>query len=696
MADLGTIGIAIEVRGREALRQIESDMSAVDRTAKSAARSFEAFERAGLKTADTFQYMSEAATKRLAQEQRVTQELVKQRGAAEQLARANAQRFQSQIGGNLGLGARGVSAGASGSVYEAELERLRTKYDRVYSASKLYEQQLNEIRRAESLGAISTRRMQQELDTLNNEYQQFSNAAEGAFIANNRFSQHVNEAGRGLNNFGMYAQQVGYQVGDFFVQIQSGTNPMVAFGQQATQLAGLIPGVLGAALGIGISLFTAVGAAIMRTGENTKTFQDSLSSLEGNISSLNENVGSITVENYDRMLEKYGQLNQAIYDNIGNITALNAQLISIAQIDLSGLFSESFGGLLTNRIDEMRIAFNTTNDQARVLLMMMDDVGNARGPDELIQAMTVFRDELIRSAGGIDNLTTRQAEFVLEVSRGIDKAEQARGKLEEMGGAAPDSSWMNPAIGGVDALIARVNRALEKVSTLNMTTGNLDWAKTDLGFTLRGEELLGLPQPKGGTGGGGGAARIKKQTEAVKELTAAEKERQTILQSIEGSLENGFMAMVDGTKSVKDAFRSMARDIIKELYNVLVVQRLVGSFDVAKGTGSGLVGFLGKAFTGQLATGGSMMPGKSYLVGENGPELVIPRHSGTVVNANQTANAAGGSGGVTVQNNISVTGSDAAMVRAEVAKMIPQITNATKAAVIDARLRGGQMKSAFR
>jgi len=194
---------------------------------------------------------------------------------------------------------------------------------------------------------------------------------------------------------------------------------------------------------------------------------------------------------------------------------------------------------------------------------------------------------------------------------------------------------------------------------------------------------------------GGGAARIKKETEAVKELTAAEKERQTILKSIESSLEDGFMSMVDGTKSVKSAFKSMAAEIIKELYRVLVVQRLVGSFDVAKGTGSGLVGFLGKAFTGQLATGGSMMAGGSYLVGEKGPELVIPRHSGTVVNANQTANASGGNGTTVVNNNISVTGSDAAMVRAEVAKMIPQITNATKAAVIDARLRGGQMKAAF-
>jgi hypothetical protein len=67
-----------------------------------------------------------------------------------------------------------------------------------------------------------------------------------------------------------------------------------------------------------------------------------------------------------------------------------------------------------------------------------------------------------------------------------------------------------------------------------------------------------------------------------------------------------------------------------------------------------------------------------------------------VVNANQTSGAMAGSGGITVQNNITVTGSDAAMVRQEVAKMIPQITNATKAAVIDAKQRGGQMGAAFR
>jgi len=148
---------------------------------------------------------------------------------------------------------------------EKETERLRLSYDRLYAASSLYEKQLRELTQAESLGVISKQRFNKELDQLDMELKQFQNSSEGAILANNRFSQHINESSRGLNKFGMYAQQVGYQVGDFFVQIQSGTNVLVAFGQQATQLAGLFPGVIGAALGIGISLATALGAAFMRS-----------------------------------------------------------------------------------------------------------------------------------------------------------------------------------------------------------------------------------------------------------------------------------------------------------------------------------------------------------------------------------------------------------------------------------------------
>lgn len=509
MADLGTIGIAIEVRGREALRQIESDMGVVDKTAKSAARSFEAFERAGLKTADTFKYMSEASKKRLAEEQKITQELIKQRSAAEQLARAKAQSYQSKIGSNLGLGAQGISASASAAAYGAEIDKLSQKYDRIYAATKLYDEQVKELTRAEMLGVISKQKLSKELDQLDSELQQFKNSSDGAALANNRFSQHVNQTSRGLNSFGVVTQQVGYQVGDFFVQVQSGTNPMVAFGQQATQLAGLIPGAFGAAIGIGISLVTAIGAAFMRTSENTKTFQESLSSLEGNITTLNESAGTFTVENFDKMIEKYGVLNQTVYDNISNIERLNTQLISIAQIDVGNLFSESFGGLLTNRIDEMRIAFETSNDQARVLVKLMDDVGSARGPDELIQTMAALRDKLIDTAGGIDHLTVKQAEFVLEIENAIDQANIAKGALQKMGDAAPDGSFLSAAITQAQSLATTLwDAAAAKVAatTSELAPGSsprpMRRGQGEI-IDLRSEDPLG-----GGSGGGGGGGSV--------------------------------------------------------------------------------------------------------------------------------------------------------------------------------------------
>jgi hypothetical protein len=197
-------------------------------------------------------------------------------------------------------------------------------------------------------------------------------------------------------------------------------------------------------------------------------------------------------------------------------------------------------------------------------------------------------------------------------------------------------------------------------------------------------------------------AGLVQQATEIERLIELEEQRKSIMDTVKSSLEDGFMSMVDGTKSVKDAFKSMAAEIIKELYRVYVVQQIVGGISGGVGSLFGGGNFLTGPSTGSFglpfgrAAGGPVIANQPYMVGERGPELIIPRSSGTVLNSDKTKAAIGGSNDVTVNNNISVTGSDAAMVRAEVAKMIPQITNATKAAVIDARLRGGQMKQAFR
>jgi len=191
------------------------------------------------------------------------------------------------------------------------------------------------------------------------------------------------------------------------------------------------------------------------------------------------------------------------------------------------------------------------------------------------------------------------------------------------------------------------------------------------------------------------AGLVQEATETQR-LIDLDNQRISLLGTVKSAMEDTLMSIVDGTKSAKDAFKTMAAEIIKELYRVLVVQQLVNSVAGFIMPAKGHSPSMAPPRAPGRAAGGSMMANIAYMVGENGPELVIPRHSGTVVNAKQTASAIGGGGNFTQNLSINVTGSDAAMVRTEVAKMIPQITNATKAAVLDAKQRGGQFAAAFR
>jgi hypothetical protein len=500
---------------------------------------------------------------------------------------------------------------------------------------------------------------------------------------------------RGMGQMGMATQQIGYQVGDFLVQIQSGTNFMVAFGQQATQLVGILPAFskqlgmsvgsligISSVLGIAIPLLTAIGAVFMRTGEASAEATREIDAQKQAYDSLISRVQQLRLE---RQME---------------VTGIQTQEEQIVQNELNRLLRERAD--LQERLNSLTgnlgplVAFRRGEVEAERDALQVELERN----DEAIKSIT-YQQQLETAAKRRAN-EERNAyrEAKAEADRWRAALDGIKSALDSINGMAVSVSLdlKSTASGWASEFMSQLTQGLENRAAYVEAVGG------GRGLNMGGPELdpygfrrqLSGQNPAERRGGSGGrSSQLKKEIELTKELTQAEKDRQSILKSIEGSLEDGFMSMVDGTKSVKDAFKSMAREILKELYRVLVVQRLVGAISGGIGMFSGpSTGSLGLPFG--LATGGSVMPGKSYLVGENGPELVIPRHSGTVVNANQTANAMGGGGSVTVQNNITVTGSDAAMVRVEIAKMIPQITNATKAAVIDAKQRGGQMAAAFR
>jgi len=210
-----------------------------------------------------------------------------------------------------------------------------------------------------------------------------------------------------------------------------------------------------------------------------------------------------------------------------------------------------------------------------------------------------------------------------------------------------------------------------------------------------------------------------RQTAATKEqqavLEEAKAQQEGLAQSIANSMGDAFMSVIDGTASVKDAFKSMAAAIIKELLQVLVIQRLVGSVGGGGTAGTGLAGWLSKTLpsaNGNVFSGGShvqayanggvvggptyfpMSGGKTGLMGEAGPEAIMPLKRGA--NGKLGVQMEGGGGDNVVINqsfNFQANGDDS--VKKLIAQAAPKIAQMTKSSMLDDRRRGGQTKSVF-
>jgi hypothetical protein len=155
------------------------------------------------------------------------------------------------------------------------------------------------------------------------------------------------------------------------------------------------------------------------------------------------------------------------------------------------------------------------------------------------------------------------------------------------------------------------------------------------------------------------------------------------------SLEDALVDVTMGAASAKDAFKNMAKSIIADLIRIQIQQSITKPLAAAMGSGNFLQTIGSAIFGGARANGGSVSAGKSYLVGERGAEMFVPNSSGSIVPNNKLG------GGVVVNQTINLSAGVSQTVRAEVMGMLPQIQEASKSAVLDARRRGGSFASAF-
>ena len=149
---------------------------------------------------------------------------------------------------------------------------------------------------------------------------------------------------------------------------------------------------------------------------------------------------------------------------------------------------------------------------------------------------------------------------------------------------------------------------------------------------VRGQELILLENQN---------LELKKQELQQKRIQAEAERIKGIFKEIGNDIATGISdALVDaiqGTRSLADAARAIINDLATSLLRLGINTLLRRSFG---GIFSDLPG---------LANGGPASAGRSYLVGERGPEIFTPKSSGTVIPNNMI-----GGGGVVNNINVSV------------------------------------------
>ena len=256
--------------------------------------------------------------------------------------------------------------------------------------------------------------------------------------------------------------------------------------------------------------------------------------------------------------------------------------------------------------------------------------------DELEQKLNVFRElqSTIQAAGG------DASGYALQISQIKEELNKLYDAQQKLGGGEPISIMPDMVIEGQNNLSSSFDEI-----RLGMRKGAEQYNNS-----------------------------IKSITEATADAT------QKAFKSMEDAIVQFAMT---GKLNFKDFARSIISDLIRIQVQQQITSKIAGWFGSI--TGGGETPATGKAI------GGPIQAGRPYLVGERGPELIVPNQNGSVI-PNDKINAGGG---VTINQTIQVSTGVSQTVRAEIANLMPQITSATKAAVADARMRGGSYSAAM-
>ena len=315
----------------------------------------------------------------------------------------------------------------------------------------------------------------------------------------------------------------------------------------------------------------------------------------------------------------------------------------------------------------------------------------AEGANKASKEAKKLADELAKSVLAGDRLGREYSRQVLQLAA-IDEAEQERNRIQAAyEDRALDIKDLKNAEQqtNLTALNDEIRRLeLQKLQTEELKKQAAEYIKLIPIFAQFNEDLGALAFKGGplgaGIGGNVGVAfggtsligapqneELTKAKEALNALVDPINQVKTAATSIGGAFSDSFRSVITGSMSAQEAlagfFKNVANsflDMASQIITQLIVIKSLEAATSIFGGGGGFKGFSGAgpvAFpsgmnigvAGFKANGGPVGAGKTYMVGEKGPELFVPSSSGNIVPNNQL-----GGGPTSVVVNVDASGSN--------------------------------------
>jgi hypothetical protein len=517
-------------------------------------------------------------------------------------------------------------------------------------------------------------------------------------------TQATDNAAKSMGNARRVAGQLGFQVQDIAVQLQSGTNAMIVFGQQGSQIAGAFgPGgaIVGAVIAVGAAVGTALVAAFSNGTQSAKDLKAEIEELSEDFDKLGDAARTVYIR------ELAGQMAEAeekIQKTRDALEEVNKALRDPAALEAANMLNPYTDMLVDARVKQQDLA-KAEEDQAAAIEALQkkydlligvrkeEDKDATRRLEDITRYVERLKEqaatlglntiELARYKAAQMGANAEQTQSILLSAKRIEqyKAEQEAIKQAEA------QKKKEAALAAAEARATaddqkRLDQKVQQIINAEARKAEAEQASIDqravqiaeslmseeeqirLSYERRSQTILDSTLLTGQQVNEAMAAlELERQDKlrAIKDKSAAE-DRERAAQTTTQLLAFEDVLMKGKSEKQKTAYRlavnlasaekrenaakivsdsyAAAMGAYKALAGIPIIGPALGAGAAALILGAG-VSYAAKSLTGR-ALGGQVRDGESYVVGERGPEVLTMNGGGGRIIPNEKLRSGGG------------------------------------------------------